>query len=83
MFQTKESVGETTTVTNVELAKKMNEQEEENRLLKDRLAQLEEKLDQVEENTDEVKGKVEGKKKEVAIEDEAPTPHPMLQEEPF
>ena len=56
-------------VTNLKLAKKVNEQEEENRLLINRLVQLEEKLDQVEEKIDEVKDKIEGKKKEVSIED--------------
>lgn len=63
MFQTKESVGEITMVTNIELEKKVIEQEEENRFLKNRLAQLEEKVNQVEETTKEVKGKAKGNKK--------------------
>ena len=63
MFQAEESVGETKMVTNVELEKKVTQKEEENKLLKNRLSQLEEKLDQVEEMTKEVKCKVEGKKK--------------------
>lgn len=59
----------------------MSKKEEENRLLKYRLAQLEEKLDQVEETTKEVKGKVEGKNKKIAIENEKPIPDPILIEE--
>ena len=83
MFQKKESIGETKMVTNAEVAKKVNEKEEENRFLRDRLAQLEEKLDQVEEKNKEFKGKVEEKKKQVAIQDEEPTLDQFLIEETF
>lgn len=47
------SVGENSLrmVTNAELAKKVEDQEEENRLLGDRLLQLERKLDVAEDKT--------------------------------
>ena len=83
MFQTKESIGENKVITNEELAKKVNEKEEETIFLRDRLSQLDKKLDQVEEKTKEVKDKDEGKKKELAIEDEVPKLDPILIEEPF
>ena len=59
-------------VTNVELVKNLDEQEEEYKLLRNRLVQLEHKLYQVEEQTKEVKEKVKGKHKQVDIEDEVP-----------
>ena len=40
-------------------------------------------MDQVEENIDEIKEKVDGKWLEFFIEDEVPTPYPILIEEPF
>ena len=47
MFQEEEeSFGESTMVTNVELPKKVDEQEEENRFLKARLTQLDKKVDE-------------------------------------
>lgn len=70
-------------VTNTKLAKKVHEQEEETKSLRERLAQLEDKLDHVEEKTDEVKEKFEGKQPEVGVEDEVPTPDPILTEAPF
>lgn len=51
MLQTKDSSEESSAssrmVTNVELAKKVEEQEEDNRLLRERLAQMEQLLDEV------------------------------------
>lgn len=80
-----ESIGESIMVTNAEIAKKVDEKEEENRLLKARLAQLEQKVD---DKTEEVKDKIEeknkeDKNKEVLIEDEVSKPDPLLIEEPF
>ena len=54
-------VGETKMVTNVKLAIKMYEKEEEKKSLSERLVQLDYKLDQVEEKNDEVKEKADGK----------------------
>ena len=83
MFQTaEESVGESNMVTNVELAKEVNEQKERNRL-------LEETLELMRKRLDEVAGKVTGeaesssKGEVVAEEDVIPEPDPPIQEEPF
>lgn len=57
-------------VTNAELAKKVDDQEDENRLLKERLEQLDQKLGVMEVMTADVSGKIEEKGKMVAIEDE-------------
>ena len=83
MFQTaEESVGESNMVTNVELAKEVNEQKERNRL-------LEETLELMRKRLDEVAGKVTGeaesssKGEVVAEEDVIPKLDPPIQEEPF
>lgn len=64
--------------TNVELAKKVEDQEEENRELRERLEQLEIKLVLVEVRTREVSDKVDDKGKLVAIQNEIPIPNPVL-----
>lgn len=86
MLQTPESIGSSRMVKNVELAKKVEDREEENRLLREQLVEMETKLDVVQAKTEEVSEKVkvsEGKEKVVAIEDEVPEPDPILLEEPF
>lgn len=90
MFQPLESVGENKTststcamVTNTKLAKKVEDQEEENRLLRERLTQLELKVDEVDVKAEEEKEMIEGKKKEIPLDDEVPKLDPVLVEEPF
>ncbi|GLJ08687.1 hypothetical protein SUGI_0093680 [Cryptomeria japonica] len=70
-------------VTNVELAKKVEDQEEENRVLRERLDQLAMKLAKVEVKTEEVHDKVGDQGKIMAIEDEVPMPDPVIEKEPF
>lgn len=73
-------------VTNAELAKKVEDQEEENRLLRVKLDLLEQKLGEVEVKVDEASNKIEGtegKGKLIAIEDETPIPDPVIENEPF
>lgn len=81
-----ESVGENIPwmVTNAELAKKVEDQEEENRFLKEILLQLERKLDAIGDKTEKVTIKInEGKGKEVVEENSTPKPNPILPKEPF
>ena len=84
-----ESSDSNTMVTNVELAKKVEEQEEDNRSLRERLAQLEQLLSEVQDTTDKVKDKMEqkeekeAKEKDIELEEETPIPDPILPEEPF
>lgn len=81
-----ESVGENSSrmVTNAMLDKKVEDREEDNRLLRERLAQLESKLDTVENKTEKVTIQVnEGKGKEPIEEDRIPELDPILPEEPF
>ncbi|GLJ27819.1 hypothetical protein SUGI_0545980 [Cryptomeria japonica] len=81
-----ESVGENSfrMVTNAELATKLEDQEEENRLLRVRLQQLENKLGEVEDKTEKVTIKInETKGKEVVEEDDTPELDPIIPEEPF
>lgn len=80
------SVGEPRMVTNTELEKKVDDQEEENRVLREILVEMESKPRAVEEKTEEVSKKAKeskGKGKSVAVEDEVPELDPILQEEPF
>lgn len=70
-------------VTNAKLAKKVEDQEEEYRALRERLDQLAMKLVEVEVKTEEVHDKVGDKGKMVAIEDEVPIPDPIIEKEPF
>lgn len=89
MLSPTESSGSSTMVTNAELAKKVEEQEEDNRLLRERLAELERLLSDVQDKVDRVKDKMEqkeeqeAKEKEIELEEEAPTPDPVIPEEPF
>ena len=93
MHQSSESVGENTPaqamVTNAELAKKVEEQEEDNNLLRQRIAKMEQLLGEVQDKADRVKEKIdlkeeaEAKEKELELEEEAPAPDPILPEEPF
>ena len=81
-----ESVGETTMVTNAELAKEVTEQREKNRLLEEALEAMKDKLDEVVETAGKMKEKLEineEKGKEENEEDYVPEPDPPLQEEPF
>lgn len=64
-------------VTNVQLAKMVEEQEEDNKSLKERIEQLEAALNQV-----KLEGKVP-KEEEVAEEEKVPEPDPVLEEDPF
>ena len=54
-------------VTNVDFSKKLDEQGEETRFFKARLAQLEQKVDEVDEKIEEVKDKIEEQNKEEKI----------------
>ena len=93
MLQSTESVGEntpsgeiedTTMVTNIELAKKVEEQEEDNKSLRERLAQMEQLLGEVQDKDDKVKEKIdlkeekEAREKELEFQEEASTPDYVL-----
>lgn len=81
-----ESVGDNTMVTNAELAKKVDDREEENRLMKEKLIELESKLAEIETKADEVLVKVEGaegKGKEVSKVDKVSELDTVLEQEPF
>ena len=83
-------------VTKVELAKKVEEQEkkleeqqEENKSLREILAQLEQLLSEVKDTIDKIKDKMEkkekqeAKEKQIELEEEAPTPNPIILEKYF
>ena len=89
MFQPIELVGDntpsgtvedTTMVTSIELAKKVEEQEEDNKSLRERLAKMEQLLCEFQDKNDRVKEKIdlkeekEAREKELELEEEAPTP---------
>lgn len=81
-----ESIGDNIMVTNAKLERKVDDQEEENRLLKEKLVELESKLGAIETKVDEVLVKVggeEGKGKEVLEIDKVCKPDPILEQEPF
>ena len=75
-------------VTNAELAKKAQDQEDENQQLRERLAELEARLGEMASKTDEVTSKVTKKEeqeklREVSVEDEITIPNLVMHEEPF
>lgn len=72
-----ESSDTSTMVTNVELAKMVEEQEEDNKQLRERIAQLEAAV-----RSAQFEGRIP-KEEEVAEEDKTPEPDPVLKEEPF
>lgn len=84
-----ESNDSNTMVNNNKLAKKVEEKEEDNRSLRERLAQLEQLLSEVQDTTDKVKDKIEqkeekdAKEKDIELEEETPTLDPIFPEEPF
>ena len=83
MFQsTEESVEQLAMVTNVELAKEVNEQKERNRLLEETLEVMKKQLEDI---ADKVTGEAESsnKGKAIAEEDVIPEPDPPMPEEPF
>lgn len=69
-------------VTNVQLAKEVDEQKERNRLLEEALEEVKQKLDAVVMEARKSEEE-DGKGKKVAEEDIIPEPDPILQEEPF
>ena len=83
MFEATESVGESMMVTNVQLAKEVDEQKERNRLLEEALEEVKQKLDAVVMEARKREEEEDGKGKKVAEEDIIPEPNPILQEEPF
>ena len=76
-------------VTIIELSKKVEEQEEDNKLLRERLAQMEQLQGEVQDKVDKVKEKIDQKEekeeieKKLELEEEAPTSNHDLPEEPF
>lgn len=84
-----ESSGSSKMMTNAELAKKVEEQEEDNKSLRERSTQLEQLLSDVQDTADKVKDKMEqkeeqeAKEKEIELEEDAPTPDLVILEEPF
>ena len=73
----KESSGSSIMVTNAELAKRVEEIDEDNRVLREKLDQLEQAL-----NVMRFDGRI-AKEEEVAKEDRIPEPDPILKEDPF
>ena len=67
-------------VNKIELVKKVEEQEEDNKSLRERMTQMEQLLGEVQDKVDRVKEKIdlkeekEGREKEIYLEEEAPTP---------
>jgi len=78
-----ESVGESMMVTNVELAREVDEQRQRNQLLEEALEEVKQKLDAVAEAAKKRDEEEDGNGKKVAEEDIVPKPDPILQEEPF
>ena len=72
-----ESSGSSIMVTNAELAKRVEEIDEDNRVLREKLDQLEQAL-----NVMRFDGRI-AKEEEVAKEDRIPEPDPILKEDPF
>ena len=83
MSEAIESVGESMMVTNVQLAKEVDEQKKRNRLLEEALEEVKQKLDAVAKEARKREEEEDGKGKKVAEEDIIPEPDPILQEEPF
>ena len=83
MSEATESVGESMMVTNVQLAKEVDEQKERNWLLEEALEEVKQKLDAVVMEARKREEEEDGKGKKVAEEDIIPEPDPILQEEPF
>lgn len=75
---TGESVGESSMVTNVELAKEVDEKREKNRLLEVALQEVKTKLDEVFDAAKRKEEEDNEKCKEVAEEDVVPEPEPIL-----
>lgn len=73
----KETSGSSIMVTNAELAKRVEEIDEDNRVLREKLDQLEQAL-----NVMRFDGRI-AKEEEVAKEDRIPEPDPILKEDPF
>ena len=74
-----ESVGESMMVTNVELAKEVNEQKKRNWLLEEALEEVKQKLDAVVKEAKKREEEEDGKGKKVAEEEIIPKPDPILQ----
>ena len=70
-------------VTNVQLAKEVDEKKERNWLLEEALEEVKQKLDAVAEEARKREEEEDGKGKKVAEEDIILEPDPILQEEPF
>lgn len=79
-----ESTGSSKMVTNTGLSKKVEDQEEENRQLRERLDQLAKKLEAIEDRTKEVNERIDEKEgKDKVVEDEEHEPNLVVEQEPF